>query len=237
MTQEENQENQRPSPLLNDEEFVTIMEHEYQDLGRPQNEIAHKRLWNALESDLFSSNPGHEPGLDSQISRTISESLVNIVSVAAAAVLLLSIVPLFSDNRLYSVDRIKGIGDFPLVNISAFVVKDDGELQAASGQLGRGTTLVFKIDTPKPVAVALAMSKADKPPQVRFRTDIMTSGAGQLLTDDGRVYGYELEVGDRQLKICAIASENEKSLSRRLRLIARVWNSLPDASCVMINSK
>lgn len=238
MTEKNNHDMELHSPLISDEEFVALMDNRYHAQGRPQNDIAKQKLWNTLETNLPDNTPSRrQPYLYSQISRKVSETITNIISVAAAAVLLLSIVPLFSDNRLFTGERSKGLGDFPLVNISAFVVKDDGELQLASGLENKGTTIVFKVDTPKPTSVVLAMSKAGEPPQVRFRAGVLPSGVGQLLKTDDRVYGYELERGDQNLKICAIASDDEKTLNRRLRLITRVWNNLPSASCVMINVK
>lgn len=237
MIQENKPLNGLNSPLVSDKEFVALIESKYHGEGRPQSDIARQAVWNQLEKQFLGSSLNQDANIHSPFSTTVSEAITRIISVAAAAVLLLSVAPLFSDSRLLTSERIKGATDFPLVNITAFAVKNDGELQPVSGSQNQGTTIVFKIDTPKATRVALAMSKADKPPQVRYQAGVLSPGMGRLLKDDGRVYGYELERGDQRLRFCAIASDDEKTLNQRLRLITRVWGSLPSASCVLINAK
>jgi hypothetical protein len=258
VSQEDNQaDSQAKQPykaLLSDEEFATLVEREFHEQGGLHDELTRRKLWNTVEQQLFdyttenatdnatenATNQEPEiqhPELEHKVSRKISETITNVVSLMAAAVLLLAIVPMFANNAVFNSERIKGMGDFPLVNISAFVVKKDGELRPAKAAENVGATLVFKVDLPKDSNIALAMSKAGDRPKVRYRAGKLSPGVGQLLEKDGRIYGYLLEHGDHRLKVCAIASENEKILSRRLRLLSRVWDRLPSASCVSVNTE
>jgi len=166
----------------------------------------------------------------------MSETITKLVSIAAVAVLLLS-AALLLDNHSFTTKPVDSASDFPRVNLAAFVVKDNGDLQPVNGFQNPGSTLVFKVDTFEPVIVALTVSQAGEPPQLRFRTEVLSAGAEQLLLKDGQVFGYELKHREQSIKFCAIASESKNSLNRRLRLISRIWDSLPDSSCVSINTQ
>lgn len=162
--------------------------------------------------------------------------MTNLLSLAAAAVLVFALMPLLMTYDVTSTERTKGVNDFPLINISAFTVGENGELQPAMGDEPAGTTLVFKVDTPQSYIVVLAMSRGNEIPTVRYKAGQLQAGVGQLLRKQSKVYGYELDSGDKNLKFCAISAENEHKMNQRLRLLTRIWVHLPKASCVLVSA-
>jgi hypothetical protein len=221
--------------LLSDEEFTTLVEQDYNKHGQPLDEVAKQKTWNTLQARIndaaITGNPQQHA-----IADKVSQRLSSIFSLAAAAVMILALVPMFSSYQLSESERSKGDGDFPLVNISAFTLQGNGEMRSLRGAQARGKTVVFKVDMSRPYVIALAMAKGNGRPEVRYRAGIFQPGMGQLLQADGKVYGYQLESGDNGLMFCAIAAENERRLSQRIRLLTRIWDKLPKASCVQIDA-
>jgi hypothetical protein len=221
--------------LLSDEAFAALVEQEYIDQQSPQDELAKQKVWNVLDNRV---NQLDELPQKDHLSKKITRYFSSILSVAAAAVMVLALVPLLSSYQVIDVerDRVKGEDDFPLVNLSAFTLRDDGTLHTVRGPRAIGDTIVFKLDLARPFAVALAMSYTDGKPQVRYRTATLQPGVARLLESGGKVYGYQLEREDKRLTFCAIAAENERRLSQKIRLLTRIWATLPRASCVTLDS-
>lgn len=224
----------RDLSLLDDEQFMALIESEYHQQGRPLDELAKQKAWNALQSRINDNASVGNPEQD--IAKTVSARVSSVLSLAAAAVMVLALVPMLSSYPVSTMERSKGADDFPLVNISAFALQSNGEIRGFRGAQAPGTTIVFKVDLPRQYALALAMTKDNGRPEVRYRTTAVEPGMGQLLQAGGTVYGYRLESADQRLTFCAIAAENERKLGQRIRLLTRIWDSLPKASCVQLGT-
>jgi hypothetical protein len=234
MTKSEKNKHQN-YPLLSDEEFMTLVEQDFNQHGQPLDELAKQKAWTALQSRISGATAVedlHQPAMAKKVSQRVS----SLLSLAAAAVMVLALVPMLSSYQTTGPERSKGGGDFPLVNISAFTLQSNGEMQSVRGTQAPGKTVVFKVDMSRPYVIALAMAKDNGRPEVRYRAGVLQPGMGRLLQADGQVYGYQLESGDNALMFCAIAAENEHRLSQRIRLLTRIWADLPKASCVHIDS-
>jgi hypothetical protein len=233
MTDAENHSD-RDLSLLDAEQFMALIESEYSQQGRPLDELAKQKAWNRLQSRI--SEPTATGNPEQDIAKKVSARVSSVLSLAAAAVMVLALVPMFSSYPVSTMERSKGTDDFPLVNISAFALQSDGEIRSFKGAQAPGTTIVFKVDLPRPYALALAMTKGNGRPEVRYRTTAVEPGMGQLLEADGKIYGYRLESADQRLTFCAIAAEDERKLGQRIRLLTRIWDSLPKASCVLLDT-
>ena len=169
-----------------------------------------------------------------QISKKVPRRFLSILSVAAAAVLVLALMPMLLSYHISDTERNKRGSEFPVINLSAFAVQANGELQSIGGIQAPGNTVVFKVDIAQPYAIALAMSKGNGRPEVRYRAGTLKPGIGQLLQAEGRRFGYQLKSADKQISFCAIAADNESRLSQKIRLLTRIWANLPGASCVQL---
>lgn len=233
----ENRSNQRHraghiEPLLDDTEFAALIQAEFDSQHAPVDELRKQKIWHKLDSQL---NAGES------ITRHSVKDNPGIASFAIAAVLLILIIPtiLFDQSfhnfsQMDTHERSKGLSSSTPITLSAFEFTSDGGLLPSTGSHTVGNTIVFKAETSQSVTAALALSRNNSAPEIRFMGDINQSASLQLLRSNSKVYGYMVEPDDKQLRFCIIQADSKKSLQREIRMIDNHWATLPASSCVNI---
>ena len=149
--------------------------------------------------------------------------------------MVLALVPMLSSYQTAGVERTKGEGDFPLVNISAFALQRGGDIQSFNEAQAPGTTIVFKVDLSRPYAIALAMAKGGGRPEVRYRSAAVQAGIGQissLFTSPaaGRI--------STAVKIAANKKQAESLMFSPQQVLSTLhkWKSAIEPSCARLSS-
>ena len=219
-------------PLLDDTDFVALIEAEFDVQQTPSDALRKQRIWNNLDSHL------DEPA---RKSKRFSSENPGITSFAVAAILMIVIIPaLMLDRRFALTDTIqqhernKGQTLSTPVSLSAYEYTVDGALLPFKGANKAGKTIVFKAETDHIATAALILSRNNASPEVRFIGDISNTASMQLLHNDNKVYGYMLEPDDNLLRFCIVQAKNKTLLQREIRMIDNWWTSLPSSSCVNI---
>ena len=214
---------------MSDDECVSLIEAEYDQQNSPVDEIGKKQVWENVLAEINSNDKMLKPN-------TIA--VRKWLPLAAVALLVLSVIPLYyliqPDN---SVTRMKGIAEIPVVRLSVYEIDVSGQLSTSTGVHELGSTIVFKYDAPRTVALALAMSRDGLQPEIRFINNAALPGNRVLLQKNDKTYGYMLEPLDKKIRFCVIAAENEAALKARLSVINQEWVNLAAESCITIYVK
>lgn len=223
---QDNSPNEKPA-LLNNDDFVLLVESEFQNRGRPEDELSKKKVWDRLNSGLFSD-------LSPDILKAKHTRRSARLSLAIAALLVISLAPLlwFIDGREET--RFKGTGTTPYAALHAYSIDNTGVLTATTGSHAQGTTLVFKVDTTQPLVLGLAMMQNSIGPKLAFISEDTAPGNGRILQQDGNTYGYKLEPEDRSIRFCVVAAVTKTALQQQLVSLDQTWRGLPAESCIEI---
>lgn len=218
---------------MSDEEFVALMDAEYKNSYKVDNEINKKIVWNRLKAQI-----GRKKHLSTKI----------IPRVAMIGLAFLLVGPLLlsynNDNTIFSpkkqiFERSKGKGsevEAAFTKLSAYKIGSNGELHRSTGNHFVGDALVFKVNIVRPMAIALTRIKNNTLFDVRFLTVMSQSGVGFFLRKNKNdIYGYRIVPGDKYLKFCVVADENSTLLNKKLIALNKKSNSLPSESCIQVN--
>ena len=208
--------------LLKDDEFVTLIEAQYAKNGKPVDDVAKNQVWRELET---------------KINRDTKKAFRTWLPLASATVLILALMPLLLMEKNQSDSRVKGEGVVspPIISLAAYAINASGELTASTGEHKFGSTVVFKVDTYQKLAIALALAKNEENVAVRFVSQTLQPGDGQILQQNDKTYGYMVEPNDEDLRFCVLAAENTTALKERIRILESIWHTLPAQSCTRIH--
>lgn len=205
--------------LISDDEFVLLMEAEYNSSESTTDKEKQQKVWDKLYS-LIRKN---------KLTR-----LKVIIPITAAALVLLAVSPLLVVNLDNNVERNKGIGTSLHVNLSSYVIDQDGGIHEVPGTIKSGNTIIFKVDMTQQAVIALSLSKNSGSPNVRFISSITQPGIHRNLQNNGKAYGYMLEPTDSLLRFCAIIAKDKLSLEKQIEFLTQIWQTLPENSCQTI---
>jgi len=207
--------------LLSDDDFVALMDAEYQSMQTSENELEKQQIWQSI---------------DQRIQKTKRVSRRTWLSLASAAMIVLAVLPLLLLNTSPQVSiRLKGEQTpLPALHLSVYSFNSNGELKPLSHTANVGDTLVFKIGATEQVVVGLTTAVNQREPLVRFVSDKLAAGMEQLLERDGRAYGYIVEVDDRELEFCAIAAYGTDQLEVAIKSFIDKQNLLAREACVTL---
>jgi len=207
--------------LLSDDDFVALMEAEYQSIPASENELEKQQIWQSIEQKIQKSQRTHRPIW---------------FSFASAAVIVLAVLPLLwlSTSPSPSV-RLKGEqAPLPALHLSVYALNNQGELKPLSYTVNAGDTLVFKIGATEPVVVGLAAAVNHSELKVRFVSDKLAAGMEQLLERDDRAYGYIVELDDRELAFCAVGAYRIDQLEVAMKSFINKQDLLPREACLTL---
>lgn len=208
----------KPESLLSDQEFTALMSAEYAQRGKPVDTLARRRVWQRIEVSTHTA-PRH-----------LRPTWFIAAAASLAALLIIPFLALQGPEE--TMWRMKGAGPTTWdISLTAYLLGAGASLVPATSPLAPGTTLVFQADLSFPGAVALALSRNDAPPVIRFVTE-MTAGPQQPLARASNAYGYTVEPTDRSLRFCAFGAAQPEALEQEAQQLAAVWPSLPASQCV-----
>ncbi len=206
-------EDTRPlAELMSDDEFVRLMDAEYEKYRRPSREKDKREIWRdmarIIDREKFA-------GDRQRFAYAIAASLV-IMLVPA---LLMS--PATKESH-----RTKGENVVPEVKLVPYVLAGNGELRMFKPDILAGDTLVFKAEVSRVAYVALLLARNDMPPAVKFDGGPQAPGSELLLENGGDTYGYRLEKDDASLRFCAVAAATTAELETSISTATQHWQKL-----------
>jgi len=203
--------------LLSDDEFVALMDAEYQSMQVSENELEKQQVWQTI---------------DQGVKKTKRADRRTWLSLASAAMIVLMVLPLLLLNTPQQESvRLKGEqAPLPALHLSVYSLNNNGELKPLSHTANVGDTLIFKIGATEQLLVGLVAVNHGQP-RVRFVSDKLAAGMEQLLERDGRAYGYIIEADDRELEFCAIAAYGTDQLEVAIKSFIDKQNLLAREAC------
>lgn len=208
--------------LLSDDEFVALLETEYENVRKSQepNELEKKKNWQAIEARTLGRKRSR---------------LKTWLSLASAAVIVLSVLPIFLvTGPEQDMVRLKGEPTLPALRVSAYSLSDSGELKPLSHSVHVGETIVFKLGAIEQLVVGLVAAVNSGDLSVRFVSDKLPAGMEQLLERDGRAYGYVVEEQDNELEFCTVGAYTTDQLESVLQTVRDNKNLLRREACVTL---
>ena len=214
-------------PLLDDADFAALMAAEHAAHGKDLDAARKTALWGRIDAALPPA-PLAADGVGA--SRLWAGPLV------AAALLVLGA----ASFRLRSADEDAMLHpDVPAaavglpVRLLPYLVSPDGGVAAfAGGELSAAATLIFKVTTRQPAAVALFVKADGGEPVVRLQVDHVAQGAEVLLQRLGQAFGYRADPGDPATRFCALAAADAAALDVETARIAETFGRLGGEACV-----
>lgn len=231
--------------LLNESDFVSLMEAELAASNPDRDDTSKQRTWNNIQSSL--SHTQHDTGNTAQGQKK-SISRITYYSYIAATFLILAItLPVFFNDinplndgsnkniQQEALERIKGINETINVNLTIYTLDKTGKLIHSNGQHNVGTTLLFKVHSPKNGIATIITSRNGNLSNNGFLYDISQKKLGQLLSHRDKIYGYMVEPTDKILQFCIFATESKTSLNAAISSLDRTWAHLDGSACSTIN--
>ena len=187
--------------LLDDSDFVKLMEIEFSKTKLSIDELEKRKIWNKLEE---------------KINRTRQRRYRHWISIGATALVVLSLLPVFFGTTNFDSTRIKGASEIYSPKLSVYALSDSGELLMTTGQNKVGESLVFKVSADHGGALALGLVKNNGELKIHFMTDSFHAGGRRLLQRDENTYAYMIEPLDQTLRFCVAMADNEADLKNAL---------------------
>ena len=199
-------------PMFSDEEFLEVMEAQYEQAGRPRDRIAEHRVYERL--------------------RKLRKQKISWSGLAVAALVLLCLGPLW-----YSVkedpSRIKGqnLGQQPL---HAAIMMADGSQRPITTKVSVGQVLVFRGQKGMTGVPVLLVRQKGQDLRVEFVGEEFKSDES-LLQKNGHVFGYKIEAKDRPSLFClVVGASNAKARDQAVKLIRE--SNVNEDLCVKVSS-
>ena len=201
-------------PLMDDKNFVDLMEAEYQQQKSIDDALEKQKIWNALEKKTNKS-----------------KNIKTWVPLAAVATLIITLVPGIFFKPTDDISRVKGSSQLITVSIENYLLKENGSISPLPAIVNAGDTIVFKTHLEAEGIIAFGYAKNDQDPAIRFITQRTAPGKLILLKREGRTFGYSVDTDDKTLQFCAIAAGSIETLLKSITDLPTVWKSLPANSC------
>lgn len=204
-------------PLLNEADFLRLMEAEYKNSAPPVDAVEKQRVWSHLQKQVRPQRRGFG----------------KIWLLVAA--LVVGLVPFI--GKLDDRDElgIKGQAPQPQVSFEINVLNADHSLKKLD-VAERGQTLIFQVSSPTASYLALALQVDQGVPELRFRREEALIG-DQLLGQLGQTYAYQLDHQAQSLKFCLIAAADPQELNRLLERLQQEWPRMGADSCQTVSVK
>ena len=231
--------------LLNESDFVSLMEAELAASNPDADETAKQRSWNNIQSSL---NTTQSSTGDTHAEPENANSRIKYYYSVAASLLVLAItLPIFfntsnfpsdgSNNRNHpdALERSKGLNDVISINLTIYTLDKTGKLVHSNGQHKVGTTLLFKVHSSRNGIATVITSRNGHLSNNGFLYDVSQEKLGQLLSRRDQVYGYMVEPTDKILQFCIFATETKTTLNAAISSLDKTWARLAGSACSTIN--
>ncbi len=197
--------------LLNDADFLRLMEAEYQNSQVPVNELEKKRIWAGLQKKVSSKKTRFHRGW---------------LLVAAA---ILGFIPFV---KLQQQDDLGIKGQEPQADVALSIQSLDAEGHSGMiEELKTGQTLIFKISSPTASYLALVLQINAGQPLVQFQVETPWMGQDQVLAVDGQAFVYQVDQSGQTLKFCLLAAPNREDLQQKMKNLAQYWSEIGAKHC------
>jgi hypothetical protein len=214
----DNTPNEPTRPLLDDADFLRLMEAEYKNSAAPVDALEKRKIWAQLQKQIRPQPRGSGKAW---------------LLVAALVMGLVPFIRILDDKDELG---IKGQAPRPQVSLEINVLNADHSLQKLE-EAESGQTLLFKVSSPTASYLALALQVDQGIPDLRFRREDALIGRDQLLGQQGQTYAYQLDHRGQSLKFCLVAAADPKELDRLLNNLPQEWSRMGADSCQTVSVK
>jgi hypothetical protein len=190
--------------LLDDADFLRLMEAEYKNAPTPVDELDKKRTWSDIKKT---------------ISRKKSRIHPSLLLVAAA---LLGFLPFVKIIRNQDELGMKGTELEASVQLDIQLLNADGRPKAIE-QLVVGQTLIFRVNSPTASYMAVALQIDAGQPKVQFQPESPITGLDQILGAKEQVFVYQLDQPGQTLRFCLLAATRRDQLQQQIKHLAQHW--------------
>ncbi len=196
--------------LLNDADFLRLMEAEYQNSQVLVNELEKKQTWAAIQKKISSKTSFHRGWL----------------LVAAALLAFIPFVKLRQQDDL----GIKGRGPEADVALSIQSLNAEGRPEMIE-ELKTGQTLIFKVSSSTASYLALVLQIDAGQPVVQFQVEAPWMGQDQILAVDGQAFVYQVDQSGQTLKFCLLTATNREDLQQKMANLTQHWPEIGAKHC------
>ncbi|MDH5728879.1 MAG: hypothetical protein OEZ58_07800 [Gammaproteobacteria bacterium] len=201
--------------LMSEQEFIDLMDAEFQTHTFLQNDVQKQADWKEIENQLPERH---------QYRRWWSYA-----SVAALIVLFVPIVLFQMGENDQS--RFKGGEAISNINLYAFALQHDNSLRRLAHTVNVGDTLVLKIGATEKITAAVYVAENAKILDLRFLSEVLSPGMDQLISRQEKAYGFTVEPQHISLEICVLDATEQDQLPQTIS----TRNRFNENQCVKFN--
>jgi len=203
--------------LINDDDFVELMEARFQQSLSHNNEVNKHIVWKKLKK---------------QISQTQFKQ--KWLPFASVAMLIIAILPTIFLAPQDSTMREKGESTLQDPIIDVRKLSTLGKLIPLPESPNSNDTLILKAKLASEGVVALILEKNNNMANVRFISDKLTAGDSLVLKRKKRTYGYTIEPTDRRLRFCLLSASNYNLLKIKINQLNKHLALINKNACRLI---
>lgn len=203
--------------LINDEEWVDLLEARYQAQGRPVDDVSKARTWKKLEQKLVKPTPRR------------------LAPWAALAAGLLAVVGVTHWLNQPVAWREKGQLNVIPVNLTPYRLSPDGSTTPLSDAPVVGDTIVFRAHASQNGVYAVIIREDDAAPRVSIQENTKITNEETLLTKSGSIYAIHIEAGV-ETTVCVIAMPDAETLAKQLQTLPPVVATTATSGCVVLEA-
>jgi hypothetical protein len=173
---------------IDDESFQKLVESEYEKQGRPVDELAKQRIWEALSSKLKTDQANKNQRLNIiKLSGALAACFAGILATFQYFE--------FSNPEPFSGQRIKGTHAGVGYRIGMYLQEEGGKLTALEdlSKKKEGEVIVPFVETDAPVPVVLLRQTADEQYEAVSSAEVTEAGKEHYFARDGEATGIYVE--------------------------------------------
>ena len=201
-----------PQILLDDADFLRLMEAEYKNSNLAVDEIEKQKIWSSIKKK-----------------RPTKKNSIHHIWLLAATVLL-ACLPLLKFIPGEDELHIKGHGPEANVKLNIQLLNTDGRIEALE-QPRVGQTLLFKVSSPTASHLALTLQIDADPPKLQLHAGSPVTGLDQILAADGQAFVYQVDQSGQTLKFCLLAARSGDDLQQQIQNLEQQWSRIGAKFC------
>jgi hypothetical protein len=203
---------EKDSSLLDDADFLRLMEAEYKNSQTPIHELEKQKTWTEIKKKISAKRTRFHRGW------------------LLVAAVILGFIPFVTMRHNQDELGIKGHGPEVDVQLEIQGLNAEGRPEMID-QPFVGQTLVFKVSSLTSSYLALAVQIDSGHPEVQIQTESPITGQDQILATEGQAFVYELDQPGQTLKFCLLAAHNRDELQLKIKNLVQHWPRIGAKFC------
>jgi hypothetical protein len=198
--------------LLDDADFLRLMEAEYKSAKASVDELEKQRSWSDIRKKISTRKTRFHRGL------------------LLVAAVILGFIPFATMMQKPDELAMKGHGPEADVQLEIQLLNAEGR-PVTLEKILVGQTLVFKVSSPTASYIALALQIDSAHPEVQFQPERPIAGQDQILAADNQAFVYQLDQSGQTLKFCLLAARTREDLQHKMENLSQQWPRIGAQHC------